>query len=214
MEARTRSRALAGRRRRRRRAPWIVVAGAVLAAAGVAACKSTPAEPDGPPRLLSCADGSASIPGHRPQSVTCPVTQISGTEAGVSAAPCLSNADCSGSVYPSCLGGQCHVDQCLSDSDCGVGMGCACGSDYINARDVHTNNCVPAQCHVDADCGAGGLCSPARTGDCGASGFYCHSAADTCTTDADCCDEPAQPNCLYQPTIGHWACQGLLICSG
>ena len=50
------------------------------------------------------------------------------------------------------------------------------------------NTCVPAQCRVNSDCGKGGDLLPSGAGPCygGVTGYYCHSAADTCTTDADC----------------------------
>ena len=192
----------------------VMVLGAVLASLGNA-CKSTPATPDSTAKQLQCQDGAASIPGHRSQSVICSITRIAGTDGGVDIGSCSSNADCTGTVYPWCLAGQCHVDQCLGDSDCAPGTACECGVDYTDDSDgAHINSCVPAQCRTDSDCGSGGLCSPSRTGNCGASGFYCHTSADTCISDSDCCEEPNAPNCFYVSTLGHWACVGLILCSG
>jgi hypothetical protein len=169
--------------------------------------------------------GSAALPGDRPQAPTCPATALgAGFDAGV--VSCTTLADCqdAGAItgppgkiplqFTACLAGRCSVDACLTDDDCASGQACGCSATVANANHLLTNACVVAQCRVDADCGKGGICSPSPTSSCGGlSGLYCHSAADTCTTDADCCDA-TKPSCLYQQTLGHFACQAPLGCNG
>jgi hypothetical protein len=43
-------------------------------------------------------------------------------------------------------------------------------------------------------------------------GFFCHSAEDTCNTDSDCCS--STPACRFQSELGHWACQAVMVCNG
>jgi Cys-rich repeat protein len=117
--------------------------------------------------------------------------------------------------YQACLGGRCSLDQCVTDSDCPTGQACGC-ADSFGGNAVHFNECVPTQCRTDSDCGTGFTCSPSNAGYCSSlTGFYCHSAADTCATSADCCpgSEPFQ-ECVYQPVLGHFACQAGVVCSG
>jgi hypothetical protein len=103
----------------------------------------------------------------------------------------------------------CTYDECTSDSDCQGGL-CSCAA--------LGNVCIPALCHVDSDCGDGGFCSPGPKVVCtGAIIYACHSAGDTCFNDSDCLPgapppgpyaycSTSPPTCMYDPTLGHWAC--------
>jgi len=133
---------------------------------------------------------------------------------------CTSFADCQDAgapidTYQACLGGKCSIDQCLTDSDCPTGEACGC-ADSFGGNAYHFNECVPTQCRIDSDCGAGFTCSPSNAGYCSSlTGFYCHSAADTCATSADCCPgSNLYLQCVYQPALGHFACQAGAVCSG
>ncbi len=165
-----------------------------------------------------CKGGSASDPGDRPQPVTCPTTTYPWIDAG--GVSCVTVSDCvdaGAELVGACREGKCVADQCLTDEDCPSGQACGCSNQFAGNA-IHTNACVPAQCRVDADCGKGGSCSPSSDGYCGGlTGFYCHSANDTCTTSADCCangpsDLPSV--CRYSSALGHFACQTLPVCSG
>jgi hypothetical protein len=161
-------------------------------------------------------------PVHRPTPVACSRTAFGPWPPGADAAvlaPCKTDADCpapkpGGWTYY-CRQGLCGIDQCLSDADCAQGESCACANEYYGGNGIHPDLCMPAKCRVDADCGAGGLCGPAITGYCGGlSGYFCHSAADECTADADCCSDRSRPSCGYSPPLGHWACQAFPVCNG
>ncbi|HET6151064.1 MAG TPA: hypothetical protein VFH68_26245 [Polyangia bacterium] len=105
------------------------------------------------------------------------------------------------------------IDQCTTDQQCPAGEACGCAADFYG-NVAHTNVCVTAQCRLDSDCGPGGVCSPSFTGHCGSlTGYYCHSAADECLGQSDCCDR-ARPSCQYSPELGHWACQATIVCNG
>lgn len=162
--------------------------------------------------------GASAQPALRPQAVACPATNLSsflGPDAG--SISCATTADCQAAAVDLpwlCYQGMCIVDQCLTDGDCTNGMACGCASDF-GGNAMHTNRCVLTQCRVDADCGQDGACSPSHAGPCSSlTGYYCHSSADTCSANADCTCDPDRPACLYQPTLGHWACQARIICSG
>ena len=107
------------------------------------------------------------------------------------------------------------TDQCLTDGDCPSGMACVCSNDF-RGPGVPSNLCLTAQCRVDADCGLSYACSPSSTSTCGSgvSGLFCHTSRDTCTTNADCCSESSTGACVYQPTLGFFACQGPILCTG
>jgi hypothetical protein len=42
--------------------------------------------------------------------------------------------------------------------------------------------------------------------------LFCHSPEDTCHSNDDCCGSTSA--CLYQPELGHWACQAPEVCMG
>jgi hypothetical protein len=131
---------------------------------------------------------------------------------------CNSLADCGpdagGSYfYLACLHGACSVDQCLIDSDCSAGQICACAAQLGGGPIRLGNVCMSTQCQVDADCTGGQVCS-ASIGNCGSlEGYDCHTPADACLTDSDCCG--TTPLCAYQTASGHWACQtSTMVCPG
>jgi hypothetical protein len=138
------------------------------------------------------------------------------TDAGAVSCSSLSDCQPDGSItyYTACLSGACSVDQCLTDSDCGPGMICACPDQLGGGNIAHLGNvCLMTQCQVDSDCGPDQACSPSTADRCGAlQGFFCHSNADECLTNVDCCG--STPICGYQPTLGHWACQAASVCNG
>lgn len=152
-----------------------------------------------------CVDGLPDP--HRPTPVQCLACRPpSGTTA--TSGMCLSDADCSdatmganGRCVYGRIGTYCTYDTCFSDGDCATDEVCLC-----DTQNGGGNACVPADCHVDADCGASQGCSP-TFGSCGHYsgfvGYRCHTAADTCTVDADC---TAPGYCAYDELSGHWAC--------
>jgi Cys-rich repeat protein len=118
---------------------------------------------------------------------------------------CKTDADCAANAfYRFCHAGQCQADQCSTDGDCPSGQACSCASEQIGNAE-HVNRCVTVQCRVDSDCGAGQWCSRTEEDLCSGGPFFaCHSSADTCRVDADCCS--SAPSCRYQEMLGHWAC--------
>ncbi len=150
-------------------------------------------------------------PLHRPTAAACSPTSYPGVDAG---GACNTDADCTASIGGAlhCFHGQCDLDQCLTDSDCGASSVCACANDYYGGNGVHGNVCVPGNCRVDSDCGAGGFCIPSQSY-CGAfEGYYCHTPADTCVDPKlDCTDMNA--SCVYDQTVGHFAC-ATVLCAG
>ena len=166
--------------------------------------------------------GSHSSPIGRPSPVACPAHSspiVSNGESDGGGPSCTSLAACTddGSAnffYVSCLRGKCSVDACLTDSDCKGGQVCACADEIGGGGALRLGNeCMTTQCQVDSDCGSGQVCS-ASVGPCGSLlGFYCHTPADECLTNSDCCG--TTPLCTFQTTSGHWACQGAAVaCSG
>jgi hypothetical protein len=177
----------------------------------------TPNPDGGPPIVIPACSGGGSpaLPGSRPTAVACSVTP--NYLPGSPEVSCTTLADCTDggttSPYTACRGGKCALDQCLTDSDCPSGQACGCAGQF-GGNAIHTNACVPAQCRVNSDCDRSvGICSPTK-GYCGnLLGYYCHTAEDSCITDADCCDQSI-PSCQYQPSLGHFACQAAIGCNG
>jgi len=160
----------------------------------------------------SHCDGATSSLVSRPQAIACAATNfIGGADGGPIA--CTVDADCQeAGIGLYCRKGACSPDACLVDGDCPTGEACGC-SNMFRGNIAQANRCVMSSCRVDADCGPGGVCSPSFSARCGGlAGFYCHSAADSCQTDTDCCG--STPQCRYQPTLGHWACQAIVVCNG
>ncbi len=67
---------------------------------------------------------------------------------------------------------------------------------------------MPGNCRVDSDCGANGFCSPTATSDgCGeVAGYYCHTAADSCTNDSDC-EGVDSMECIWVDGDSRWECK-------
>jgi hypothetical protein len=158
---------------------------------------------------------------HRAAAVACSTARPAGTcqtstnvpDAGSS---CRKDADCAAGANGRCSNGgrlptcQCSYDTCTTDADCAQAGGpCQCRPDtaaIIAPMSTATNVCLGGDCRVDKDCGAGGYCSP-TLGSCGnyggVVGYYCHTAKDTCTDDADC----VAGDCRYDATTTKaWAC--------
>jgi hypothetical protein len=157
-----------------------------------------------------CVDGLPDP--HRPVAGQCLACRpASGTTS--TTGMCHSDADCvdatmgtNGRCTYGRIGTFCSYDTCFADGDCATDEVCLC-----DAQNGGGNTCVPADCHVDADCGGGLGCSP-TFGTCGHYsgfvGYRCHTAADTCTIDADC---PAPAYCAYDEITAHWACSGIYL---
>jgi hypothetical protein len=156
--------------------------------------------------------GGCGVPFTPPPAVVCAPTS---TGVGSSAVACLTDTDCNdaGPLQTACAHGRCAADGCFTDTDCPQGLACECAIQF-QGDGIYANRCVTPLCYGDADCGEGGVCSPAApTTECGGvAGSYCHRAADTCTTNADCCGDT--PVCTFDPTQGHWACVAIQTCSG
>lgn len=154
---------------------------------------------------------------HRPVAVVCdddrPFFEIP-VEASGWGAPmdCTTHEECTEGENGRCTGNshdgwRCTYDSCLADADCGTTV-CACDGGWRSGA----NACLGGNCQVDADCGAGGWCSPSM-GECGlyggVTGYWCHTAEDTCTSDTDCPgtgDFGGPGYCMYSQTLGHWQC--------
>jgi hypothetical protein len=120
---------------------------------------------------------------------------------------CQTDADCTVGKNGRCSGGghemdHCTYDACMSDADCKSNETCACDS-------YGGNSCLASNCRNDGDCNGRG-CSPTRAESCGNMGgpvgFYCHTSHDECTNDTECKDGDHTGLCVYQATVGHWAC--------
>lgn len=138
-----------------------------------------------------------------------------GTTTG--AGSCTSDADCTAGKNGRCMneGRQiyayaCSYDECTTDSDCGGTNVCLCALAGNGSGSRSGHRCLPSDCRVDSDCGSGGYCSPTYDTTCGSydglAGYDCHTAADTCTSDAQCNDGGMAGYCAFQPTVNHWGC--------
>jgi hypothetical protein len=100
-------------------------------------------------------------------------------------------------------------DECLVDTDCSGGGVCSCAGHTFEYAHTTRNLCVLANCHQDSDCSGGYLCSPTN-GDggpfYGVQGYYCHTAHDACTVDAECVNAGRQGYCMFAAQVGHWTC--------
>ncbi len=143
-------------------------------------------------------------PPTRPSEVVCSPCRPPGTGGGGGRGECTSDADCTAGTNGRCgfgrIGTFCSYDGCFRDSDCAANEACMC-----DGAPGGGNTCVPAGCRTNNDCAPGFACSP-TFGSCGHYfgfiGFECHTAADECTTDAEC----GAGYCAFDPAIGHWAC--------
>ncbi len=191
------------------------VLGLFLFVAGLVCCGgSTTTATSGDGGKPACGVNLAGTPTGRPSAPQCSPSNVpmpSGSDGG--AVACMTDADCANDgLYHWCRGGKCVPDQCSTDGDCPTGQACACNDQQVGNA-VHTNACVMTQCRLDSDCGSGQACSPTAQDLCSGGPFFaCHSSADTCRVDADCCT--SAPSCRYQSAVGHWACVGLCTVAG
>lgn len=112
---------------------------------------------------------------------------------------CVSNADCGSKARCACGEGTVRhrcipLDACLTDAECGKDSLCACGSG------AGANTCIFANCRSDKDCDG-------RTCGASASGTYCHTGDDECTTDKDCKKGNEYSICDYERSRGAWKCR-------
>jgi hypothetical protein len=168
----------------------------------------------------SCDGGALGAPvTHRAADVGCSPTSLTAAVFPDGGPPCTADSECvdaGGGVSLTCLQGKCSADQCLVDSDCPTGAACGCANSYYGGNAIHANSCFTSQCRVDSDCGPGGYCSPSFGAYCGAlTGYFCHTAADTCTNDTDCsCASSSGSQCAFAPASGHWQCGPAVACAG
>lgn len=100
---------------------------------------------------------------------------------------------------------------CTSDTDC-PGTVCECGQDPACFQ-KNQNVCLQSgNCRIDSDCGPGGYCSYSYDGAyCGhqhPSGYFCHTASDTCADDSDCPrDEFGPESCQISNQDTTWSCR-------
>ncbi len=199
-----------------------------LAAGGLTVLVACGGVTVGPSSTDAGQDGSPTLrepKTHRAQGNACTTPRGPGTINGTPppGAPCSKDADCTAGQNGRCETlpieqsnppGQrvCSYDQCTADADCGASSVCDCR----NPANYDANTCFHGDCRVDADCGAGGWCSPSGTTvdsgcttgiDPGQFGFFCHTAADECTDDADCPGVTPPERCMFSPTANHWVCQ-------
>jgi hypothetical protein len=161
---------------------------------------------------------------HRATAAACSGTRPAGNCSGTTALPggCSDDSQCTAGSQGRCFhyhNGTCSCtyDTCTSDAQCPKNQLCGChGTFGIDATTADA--CIPGNCRTDSDCGPGGYCSPSLDFICGTyagvTGFYCHTAQDTCVNDSDCKSANALPAfCGYNPEIGHWACS-MTACAG
>jgi hypothetical protein len=156
---------------------------------------------------------------HRADDSACTATAPPGNcSFGGGVGACSMDSDCTTGTNGRCVmnnGGavfcRCSYDECTHDSDCATGELCAChGSAFLTGG----NTCIPGDCRVDSDCGAGGYCSPTHgTSGCGGvTGYYCHTATDTCVDDSDCTGSGGPMVCAYSTANHRWECGMQLLC--
>ena len=155
---------------------------------------------------------------HRDMAATCTGLPPQGSAIpDVPDGVCKSDADCTDGdngrcIWPYSGDNICIYDECFEDADCGGANVCAC-----RVKEAFgVNVCYHGNCQLDADCGAGGYCSPSGIVGptctmgigAGSVGYFCHTAQDECTDDADCGGESYV--CLFSVDAAHWVCQELL----
>jgi hypothetical protein len=96
-------------------------------------------------------------------------------------------------------------DFCITDADCKTGGPCSCS---VRQGSGSWNVCLDGDCRTDADCESGYHCAasaPCGGGD--VTGYYCQTAADSCSAHTDCDVEFSGPGqCTYYPDRGRWDC--------
>ena len=158
---------------------------------------------------------------HRAAATDCPHDRVAGTAGSPRTGDkCATDADCTagqnGRCESSLQGNVCSYDECFTDADCGSAGVCGCRQDQLYGANV----CYKGDCRTDADCPTS-WCSPSVVDvstSCtsgipiGSVGFFCHTAADECTNDADC---PSSENsCTFDADKLHWACRAVLCFGG
>jgi hypothetical protein len=202
--------------------PGLAFAAGVLAALSAACSSSSPTaagagalSPDGG----GTDAGSLTTPepiAHRAASVPCTAPRPAGTGSAMPGGTCATDADCTKGTNGRCTAvfpapAACTYDQCTRDTDCGGASVCDCR----NVAQSSANVCFHGDCVVDADCPGRGWCSPSLTtlgSNCqvglapGSVGYFCHTAADECTNDADCAGTSSLTRCAFSVVKAHWAC--------
>ncbi len=143
----------------------------------------------------------------RPRGPVCPPRHVGGVDYDRDRLECMCHEECDGGDNGRCYvyGYNCSYDECFTDEDCGPGRLCMCGY-----GEDGNHVCVQAGCRTDADCPGGKLCSPTLTAFCPnlsrVVGYYCHTDADECGTDADCALDIANGYCIFDGDLAHWRC--------
>ena len=150
---------------------------------------------------------------HRAAAVECSHVRGAGNfDPTLMFAACKSDAECTTGTNGRCLGSMggaqtnsCSYDGCFLDSECS-GNVCTCRE----AGGSSANHCSTGNCRIDAECAGGGYCSPSVDPDktnYGITGWWCHTAADSCIDDADCATDGGPiAKCAYDPGNTHWSC--------
>lgn len=154
---------------------------------------------------------------HRPSSEPCTAPRPPGNQ-GDPSGECQLDTDCTMGMNGRCLstigGSECSYDECASDAECGGASVCKCRIPDTN----DANQCFHGNCIVDADCGLDGYCSPSAVNigaSCsegispGSVGYFCHTAADGCTDDAECGNQ-GEAACIFQVESMKWSCFTLM----
>jgi hypothetical protein len=162
-------------------------------------------------------DGGAPIH-HRPNDSQCQTTPPAGNCTPMSGpAACMTDATCTAGANGRCVENafgarlcHCSYDTCMHDTDCPSGQLCVC---HASAYTTGGNTCIAGSCRIDTDC-ASGYCSPSHgnTGCGGVTGYYCHTASDTCENDSDCPSMGGPQVCAWSATHSRWECQAQLLC--
>lgn len=186
----------------------------LLAACGETAPESTGS---GGSTTTTGSGGSGPVPAnHRAAAAACTAARPPGSIGGGVDGDCTTDAECTAGDNGRCVDelgkpAFCSYDACSVDADCGAGSVCECRNPAAHDANV----CVHGNCQVDADCGEGGYCSPsAVTLDpfctegvpIGSVGYFCHSAGDECTDDAECPSSGTFPSCFFDVDKLHFAC--------
>ncbi len=190
---------------------------------GVVGDSSPPVDSGGADaRDSSTPDASGKVPVyHRPDDSQCSQPAPAGNCPIMGGnAMCTMDTQCTMGTNGRCIesgGGAlfclCTYDTCTHDTDCPMNELCAChGSPFFSAG----NTCTAGNCRVDSDCGAQGYCSPSHGGmNCGGlTGYYCHTASDTCVNDSDCAPGMGMgPQvCGWSSTDNRWECLAQELC--
>ncbi len=206
-----------------------LVLGGVLAACGGHTSLATDASGDGggggggdsgSTKRAPPAEHRAIAPVCAPSPVGAEPT-IPDAGADASTFACARNEDCTARAGGRCVyssgacgepcqvtppGSGCLYDECTTDKNCPTASICQCGQGGPSP-----NGCsLVGNCRVDADC-ASGYCSPSADG-CGTfNGYFCHSAGDTCSDDADCRDNGGGllQKCVVDSATQAWSCKNV-----